>query len=159
MVNVLRTRNAEFETGSFPPWVATGDVIVTDDVACSGFHSALFEGDGTGAIEQTNTAYPGRMYELRFRAGATGGTEHAPLQVTVDFLSSSNQLLRRFRFTIPADSLPDVTGATPEACDQFVLDAGISPPGTARVRVRFAKTQPGGADILVDAIFLIERTV
>lgn len=162
MVFALRTRNPGFESGRFPPWLITGDVIVEGDVACQGFFSSLFAGDGTGSISQTNTAYPGRSYQLLFDGGASGGAALSPLVVFVDFLGGVQpfqKLLKRVQFLITPDMLPDVTGATPVPCQEFSLSVGISPRGTRAVRLRFTKPQAGGADILVDGIFLIERTV
>ena len=84
MVFKLRTRNAEFETGTFIPWVASGDATVSDDVACSGFWTARL-GPGTGYIQQDGVAYPNRSFEIEFRVGAVGGMATSPLVVTLDF--------------------------------------------------------------------------
>jgi hypothetical protein len=160
MVFVLRTKNPGFESGNFPPWLPTGNVVVEGDVTCSGNFTALFDGAGTGVISQTNIAYPNRQYRLLFAAGASGGAALSPLLVTVDFLGGNEpflQLKKRVQFQIPPGSLPDVTGATPVDCADFDLNVGISPNGTQRVRLTFTKPQPGGADILVDSVFLIEQ--
>ena len=84
MVFKLRTRNAEFETGTFIPWVASGDATVSDDVACSGFWTARL-GPGTGYIQQDGVAYPNRSFEVQFRVGAVGGMATSPLVMTLDF--------------------------------------------------------------------------
>jgi len=186
MVFKLRTRNAEFETGTFIPWVASGDATTSDDVACSGFWTARL-GPGTGYILQDGVAYPNRSFEIQFRVGAVGGMATSPLVVTLDFYDEpgfgqffqweqqrqksggaflpvpepqpKGRLLRRFSLTIPAADIPTVGGATPVGCLQMIVDAGLSPNNTRRFRLTFTKPNPNGADLIVDAIHLIERTV
>lgn len=186
MVFKLRTRNSEFETGTFIPWVASGDATVSDDIACSGFWTARL-GPGTGYILQDGVAYPNRSFEIQFRVGAVGGLATSPLVVTLDFYDEpgfgqffqweqqrersggaylplpepqpKGRLLRRFSFTVPAADIPTVGGATPVGCLKFDLDAGLSPNNTRRFRLTFSKPVAGGADLIVDAIHVIERTV
>ncbi len=186
MVFKLHTRNAEFETGTFIPWVASGAATVSDDVACSGFWTARL-GPGTGFIQQDGVAYPNRRFEIQFRVGAVGGMATSPLVVTLDFYDEpqfgqffqweqqraqsggaflplpepqpKGRLLRRFSFTISPGSIPTVDGATPMPCAQVNLDAGLSPNNTSRFRLTFTKPMAGGADLIVDAIHLIERTI
>lgn len=188
MVFALRTRNCEFDTGRFIPWVASGDVDITPVIACSGFFSSRFGGAGTGTVFQDGVAYPQRSFQILFRVGASGGLATSPLVGTLDFFNappfgqlwqwehqrvrdSSGEflptpepqpqgvLLRRYTFTIPAAGIPNVDGATPVACLPVDLDAGLSPLNTRRYRLSFSKPVPGGADLLLDAVYVIERTV
>lgn len=155
MVFKLRTQNPDFESGQLPPWIASGNVQVTPG-ACSGFYSAHFAGAGTGAVEQSTTGYPNRTYRLLFEVGAVGGLATAPLVSTVEFRSNVGKLLRSLIFTVPAADIPNVAGATPVGCLAFDLNLSESPLNTREVRLIFQKSTPGGADLILDAVYLIE---
>jgi hypothetical protein len=70
--------NMDFETGSFGPWVQSGDTSftgVSDVGAHSGTYGAYFGPiSGTGYITQTLTTDPGATYNLSFWISNQSGT-------------------------------------------------------------------------------------
>ncbi|MFZ5823269.1 MAG: hypothetical protein ACOY94_02805 [Bacillota bacterium] len=159
MIHKLRTSNPSFSPGNLDTWTVSGNVVATDDAFCSGFFSALFAGDSTGAISQTKQAFPARSYRLLARVGSCGGNAESPVVITIEFLSRAargSRVLRRVVFTVDAADIPDICNATPAPCLNLELDVGDSPAGTARVRLSIEKPVDEGADIVVDSIYLIE---
>ncbi|WP_089283844.1 NTTRR-F1 domain [Anaerovirgula multivorans] len=146
--------NGGFETGAFPPWIAS-NVTITNLLSHSGFFSAQFASGNINAfISQFVPVNPGERYEFLASLGKIGPTPNPLVSISIAFFDEDfNFLGTGLIISFPMDFLPNVNERDWIEVYQTTSPA---PVGATQALVTINKLpQAGTAGILVDDVSLL----